>query len=132
MTREDVNFYYDPDEPRSTQDLTASVGSQRHLGASIAEAIGEGLLDVELDTSGLKLLGLELNLLSSIIDGLVNSLSTVLNNVLALLNPILTPVLTLLDGVVLGPLLETLGLQLGYADVQLMSASCDASAKLVY
>lgn len=132
VTRKEVTFDYDPEEPRSTQNLTASVGSQRHLGASIADALAEGLLDVELDTSGLALGGQELTLLSSIIDGLVNSLGALLNGVLALLNPILTPVLTLLDDVVLGPLLAALGLQLGYADVQLMSASCDASAKLVY
>ncbi|MDA7418166.1 pilus assembly protein TadG-related protein [Xenophilus arseniciresistens] len=132
VTRQEVTFDYDPEEPRSTQNLTASVGSQRHLGASIADAIAAGLLDVELDTSGLSLGGADLALLSNIIDGLGNSLGDLLNGVLALLNPVLAPVLTLLDGVLLGPLLEALGLQLGYADVQLMSASCDASAKLVH
>lgn len=124
-------FSYDASIPRTEQNLVASVGSRQALGQSIANAINAGLLDVELDTSGLALLGIELGLVSDIVDGLVNSLATLVSGVLALLNGILMPVLALLDGLVLGPLLELLGVQLGYADVELLSVDCDA-ARLVY
>ncbi|MNW23017.1 hypothetical protein D3C71_2248470 [compost metagenome] len=57
---------------------------------------------------------------------------TIVNGLLGVLNLVLLPVLTALDTAVLGPLLKTLGIQLGYADVQLLSASCDGNARLVY
>lgn len=131
-TRTSQTFRFDPKVPAADQDLVRAVGSEQHLGAAIGSAIGAGKLDVKLDTSGLTVLGIPADGLSSIIDGLVNNLVTIVGGVLGLLNAVLMPVLNLLDGAVLGPLLKTLGLQLGYADVQLLSASCDSGAKLVY
>lgn len=125
-------FRFDPTAPVEAQNLTASVGSEQHLGAAIASAISSGKLDVVLDTSGLTLLGLPVGALSAVVDGLVNSLMAIVNGVLGLVGGVLNPVLSLLDGAVLGPLLRTLGLQLGFADVQLLSANCDGGAKLVY
>lgn len=129
-TPEMVYFLYDDNEDKTDQDLIATVGSQKALGQSIGGAIDDGLLDVELDTSGLTLLGIRAGVLSDIIDELLSSVMTILTSVLSLLNGILMPVLALLDGVVLGPLLEQLGLQLGVADVELLSAHCD-TAQLV-
>jgi uncharacterized membrane protein len=131
-TRTSTTFRFDPQTPVAKQNLLASVGSEQHLGAAIAGAIKGGALDVELDTSGLKILGLDASGLSQLVDGLVNRLAAIVKGVLSLVGAVLDPVLSLLDGAVLGPLLRTLGLQLGFADVQLLSASCDGGAKLVY
>lgn len=117
-------FDYQEGKPSTEQSLTASVGMKKQLGQSIGNAINSGLLEVQLDTSGLKLLGLDLGLLSGIVDGLVNGLLSIVNGLLGILNVVLMPVLALLDGLVLGPLLELLGLQLGYTDVQLLWADC--------
>lgn len=125
-----LSFDYALDKPASQQDLIKSVGSQQYLGASIGNAIDRNLLELELDTSGLKLLGLDLGVLSAVVDGLVNNLVSIVTGLLPVLNLVLKPVLALLDGVVLGPLLSTLGLQIGYADVQLLWADCN-QAQLV-
>ncbi len=121
------SLYYDYEKgkPRTEQALIKSVGMKQQLGQSIGNAINAGLLEVELDTSGLKLLGLDLGLVSSIVDGLVNGLVGIVSGVLGLLNVVLMPVLALLDGVLLGPLLEALGIQVGYADVELLWADCN-------
>lgn len=132
VTKSLVTFGFDPDTPRAEQpDLHASVGTEQHLGAAIGSAISSNLLQAEIDTEGLKLLGLNLNVLSEVVDALVNSIGTILGGVLGLLGLILTPILALLD-TVLGPLLSALGLQLGYTDVQLLSADCAHGARLVY
>ncbi|MNE72541.1 hypothetical protein D3C80_1684950 [compost metagenome] len=68
--------------------------------------------------------------MSNLVDGLVNNITTIAGNLLPLLTPILNPIFTLLDSL-LGPLLKTLGLQIGYADVELLWADCN-SAQLVY
>lgn len=125
-----LSFDYALDKPASQQDLIKSVGSQQYLGASIGNAIDRNLLELELDTSGLKLLGLDLGVLSAVVDGLVNNLVSIVTGLLPVLNLVLKPVLALLDGAVLGPLLSTLGLQIGYADVQLLWADCN-QAQLV-
>lgn len=126
-TPKTVYFLYDESEDRSEQDLIATVGSQKALGKSISGAIEGGLLDLELDTSGSQLLGIDIP--TGVVDKLLNSVIDILNGVLSLLNGILTPVLDLLDSL-LGPLLKALGLQLGFADVELLSATCD-TAQLV-
>ncbi|WP_095948075.1 TadG family pilus assembly protein [Variovorax boronicumulans] len=132
VTRSSLNYRYDPTIPASQQNLTQTVGTEQNLGAAIASAINAGKLDVELDTSGLTLLGLDAGFLSDILDTLVNGLIGIVNGVLGVLNVVLTPVLSLLDTALLAPLLKALGIQLGYADVQLLSASCDGNARLVY
>jgi uncharacterized membrane protein len=132
ITKKLVSFDFDPNTPRAEQPgLVATVGTERHLGAAIGSAINDHLLEVEVDT-GVALLGINLDFLTDIVDGLLNNTIRILNAVLDLVgSSILTPVLGWLDGV-LGPLLSALGLQLGYTDVQLMSADCDNAARLVY
>ncbi|MNL21205.1 hypothetical protein D3C87_1424830 [compost metagenome] len=132
VTRQILDYRYDPTIPASQQDLTHTVGMEKNLGASIASAIGAGKLDVVLDTSELKVVGIPLDVLGGVLDALLNGLIAVLGDVLGLVSSVLTPVLDLLDGALLGPLLKTLGIQIGYADVQLLSASCDGNARLVY
>lgn len=132
ITKSPVIFDFDPNVPRTDQpNLYASVGTEHHLGAAIGSAISRNLLEAEVDTDGLKLLALDLSVLSEIVDTLINSIVKILGGVLGVLGSVLTPILSLLDAA-LGPLLSALGLQLGYTDVQLMSADCDNAARLVY
>ncbi|MFA6615370.1 MAG: hypothetical protein WCS60_04715, partial [Hydrogenophaga sp.] len=132
ITKSPVIFDFDPNVPRTDQpNLYASVGTEHHLGATIGSAISRNLLEAEVDTDGLKLLALDLSVLSEIVDTLINSIVKILGGVLGVLGSVLTPILSLLDAA-LGPLLSALGLQLGYTDVQLMSADCDNAARLVY
>lgn len=119
-TRQTLSYQFDPTIPASQQDLTHTVGTEQNLGAAIVSAIGSGMLKIELATS------------VPILDTIVNGLATIISGVLGALNFILLPVLAQLDSALLAPLLKTLGIQIGYADVQLLSASCDGNARLVY
>jgi len=119
-TRQMLNYRFDPTIPVSQQDLTRTVGTEQNLGAAIVSAIGSGMLKIELATS------------VPILDTVANGLITVIAGVLGVLNVVLVPVLTQLDSALLAPLLKALGIQIGYADVQLLSASCDGNARLVY
>ncbi|CAN7586276.1 TadG family pilus assembly protein [Variovorax paradoxus] len=119
-TRQTLSYRFDPTIPASQQDLTRTVGTEQNLGAAIASAIGSGMLKIELATP------------IPILDTIANGLITVISGVLGALNFILLPVLAQLDSALLAPLLKTLGIQIGYADVQLLSASCDGNARLVY
>lgn len=123
--RKTLSYIFDPNMPASQQNLIQTVGSEQNLGKIIASAINSDAFDVQLNTSGLGLAG-------SILNELLKGLHTIVSGVLNVLSLILTPVLTLLDDELLRPLFKTLGLQLGYADVQLLSASCQGTAKLVY
>jgi uncharacterized membrane protein len=51
---------------------------------------------------------------------------------LATLSTALAPVLTTLDNVLIGPLLQTLGVNIGTAQVNLRSVNCNTAAQLVY
>jgi uncharacterized membrane protein len=51
---------------------------------------------------------------------------------LATLSTALAPVLTMLDNVLIGPLLQTLGVNIGTAQVNLRSVNCNTAAQLVY
>lgn len=119
-----LDFRYSTEDPRSQQDLAKSAGTENQLGAYLRNALSRNLLQFRLDTSGLTLLGIKADYLSSILDGLVNSLSTIVSALLPLLSALLNPIFSLLDSV-LGPLLTTLGLQVGYADVELLWADCN-------
>ena len=131
ITRSSLDYRFDPTIPASEQNLTRTVGTEQKLSAAIASALSSGALDAQLDTSGLTVLGINAGSLSLVLDALVNNLISIVNGVLGVLNVVLTPVLQLLDTAV-APLLKTLGIQIGYADVQLLSASCDGNARLVY
>ena len=113
----------DQARPENSRLLTKSVGSRQQIGKSIANALTPSLLDVDIDTSGLRLLGIKLDLLSDIVDGLLNNVLAIVSALLPILKALLNPVFALLDSV-LGPLLELLGVQIGYADVQLKDINC--------
>lgn len=119
-----LEFRYSTEIPRSDQDLIKTVGSETKLGAALGNAISNNLLQFRLDTSGLTLLGIKLDYLSAIVDALANSLSIIVGVVLSLLSTLLNPIFILLDSL-LGPLLKTLGLQIGYADVELLWTDCN-------
>lgn len=59
-------------------------------------------------------------------------LGPLLSGLTTLLQPVLTPLFDTLDQVLVGPLLDTVGIQVGTADVNLMSVNCNAGAQLVY
>lgn len=119
-----LDFRYSTEVARTEQDLIKTVGSETKLGAALGNAISNNLLQFRLDTSGLTLLGIKLDYLSAIVDALVNSLSIIVGVVLSLLSTLLNPIFILLDSL-LGPLLKTLGLQIGYADVELLWTDCN-------
>lgn len=119
-----LDFKYSTEIPRSQQDLIKTVGSETKLGAALGNALSNNLFQFRLDTSGLSLLGIKLDYLSAIVDALVNSLSIIVGVVVSLLSTLLNPIFILLDSL-LGPLLKTLGLQIGYADVELLWADCN-------
>lgn len=118
-----LDFRYSTETARSEQDLVKTAGTRNQLGSYLGNAFNQNLLQFRLDTSGLSLLGIRLDYLSSILDGLVNSLSAIVSALMPLLSALLAPVFTLLDAL-LGPLLGALGLQVGYADVELLWADC--------
>jgi uncharacterized membrane protein len=59
-------------------------------------------------------------------------LGALLNGLTSLLSPVLVPLFDTLDTQLVSPLLQPLGIELGSADVRLMSVQCDAGAQLVY
>ncbi|WP_329742407.1 hypothetical protein [Dyella sp. A6] len=59
-------------------------------------------------------------------------LGSLLDGVTALLQPVLTPLFDTLDQALIGPLLQTVGIQIGTADVNLMSVNCNPGTRLVY
>ncbi len=124
-----LDYRYATEAARSEQDLVKTAGTRNQLGGYLGNAFNQNLLQFRLDTSGLALLGVRLDDLSSILDALVNSLSTIVSALMPLLSALLTPVFSLLDSL-LGPLLTALGLQIGYADVELLWADC-SPAQLV-
>lgn len=121
-----LEYEYAMDKPYSNQAaaLTKTAGSRQQIGQSIGNALGKNLLDVELDTSGLKLLNIKLDFLTEILNGLVNNVVKIVGGLLPIVRVVLDPILALLDSV-LGPLLQLLGVQIGYADVQLHDIACN-------
>lgn len=121
-----LKFEYATNKPYADQasDLTKSVGSEQQLGQSIGSALTPALMNVEIETSGL-------GIASNIVDALLNNVLEIVTGLLPIVQGLLNPILTLLDSV-LGPLLKLLGLQIGYADVQLLDVNCNNPAQLVY
>jgi hypothetical protein len=130
-----LDFDYTTDKPRSEQNLIGTVGSERQLGKSISNALGNNLLQVKVDTSNVKLLpGLHLPLISDLLNSIVsavvnalqllNNLVTIAMNLVSTLKPVLDLVFDELD-TILGQLLQALGLQIGYADVELLTVDCN-------
>lgn len=129
-TYQQLDFRYATEVARSQQDLVQTAGTENQLGSYLGNAFNRNLVQFRLDTSGLRLAGLNLDFLSSILDGLVNNLSAILSALMPLVSALLTPVFSLLDSL-LAPLLSALGLQVGYADVELLWADCNP-AQLVH
>jgi uncharacterized membrane protein len=88
-----------------------------------------------VDTSNVKLLpGLHLPLISDLLNSIVsavvnalqllNNLVTIAMNLVSTLKPVLDLVFDELD-TILGQLLQALGLQIGYADVELLTVDCN-------
>lgn len=110
-------------------DPTLPIGQQAGMTWSTADSPAIGLGNVissllgstNLQTSD-TLLGTPLGI----------DLGALLNGLTSLLSPVLVPLFDTLDTQLVSPLLQPLGIELGSADVRLMSVRCDAGAQLVY
>ncbi|QEE25870.1 hypothetical protein CS053_16165 [Rhodanobacter glycinis] len=117
---EPLTFNVDPTVPISQQsDMTQTAGasSSSILGSAISSLLGSTTLQTTVTLLNLVPVSLPLNVLTP----LLGTLSTALN-----------PVLSSLDSLLVAPLLQTVGLQIGTADVNLRSVNCNAGAQLVY
>jgi len=76
--------------------------------------------------------GSQASLLGGLLSTLISSLATILTNLLGVLNPLLSPIVTALDSSLIAPLLQVLGINIGAADVNLLSVNCNTGVQLVY
>lgn len=118
-TKADVPMSQQPSQPWSVdtgQDLLAS---------AFTAVLSPNLLHAKLELDGLGLLG-------NVVAALVNSLAPIVTAVFGVISPVLMPVFETLDEALVGPLLRILGIDIGAADVNLLSVNCDTGVELVY
>lgn len=124
----------DPETPVSDQHLQADISSNQDILASVSRGLltpGNITLDEKV-IRDLRILGIQANLLSNIVNGLLGALNVLVSWLVGLLGSILTPVFSLLDQLVLGPLLGLLGIDVGNAQVRLLDVRCNGNVRLVY
>ena len=111
-----LTFSVDPTIPVSQQSgMTQTAGtSSAVLGNLIGSLLGSTSLNVTIN-----LLGLPINLAP-------------VASLLATLSTALAPVLSSLDTLLVGPLLQALGINIGTAQVSLLSVNCNTTPQLVY
>ena len=116
-----------PGTPVSEQvGMTWTTQTGTTLLTSLLQAVtNPALLNIRPDPNQASALG---GLLST----LLGDLATILTNLLGVLGPLLSPVLSTIDSALIGPLLHVLGINVGAADVNLLSVNCNAGAQLVY
>ena len=110
-----LTFSVDPTVPIAQQpNMTQTAGtSSEILGTLIGSLLGSTSLKTTVNLGGA-------------------SLSLPVAPLLATLSAALAPVLSALDSALLGPLLQTLGVNIGTAQVNLRSVNCNTAAQLVY
>ena len=110
-----LTFSVDPTVPIAQQpNMTQTAGtSSELLGTLIGSLLGSTSLKTTVNLGGA-------------------SLSLPVAPLLATLSAALAPVLSALDSALLGPLLQTLGVNIGTAQVNLRSVNCNTAAQLVY
>ncbi len=121
------DFLVDPDVPifqQTGMSWTLDTG-QNLLGSALTAVVSPDVLHARLKLEGLGLAG-------NVVGALVNNLIPIVTGVLGTLGPVLLPMFEALDTALIGPLLRTLGADVGAADVNLMSVNCDTGAHLVY
>lgn len=120
-------FQIDPQTPIAQQpELSWSVDTGQDLLASALSALfTPNVLKARLELGGLGLAG-------NVVAALVNNLTPIVTSVLSVLAPVLSPVFTTLDSALVGPLLHVLGIDVGAADVHMMSVQCNSGVELVY
>lgn len=128
------SFHIIPDKPASKQTgMTWSMDTGQQLLASALSALfTSDLLHVKLKFQDLNVVGIDLGVVGQIVEAVVNNLTPIVTTLLGILKPVLDPVFTALDQAVLGPLLKGLGVNVGAADVNLISVNCDTGVQLVY
>lgn len=120
-------FQVDPRTPiaqQSGMSWSADTG-QDLLASALSGLFTPNVLKASLELGGLGLAG-------NVVAGLVNNLTPIVTGVLGALTPVLAPVFTTLDTTLVGPLLHLLGIDVGAADVHLMSVQCNNGVQLVY
>lgn len=125
-----LDFYYDDQKSRSSQDLIQTVGMSDGLGGSIGNIFKKDTIGFYLDIKKIAILGVNVPGTKALQDGINDLIDLILNGLLPLISSVLKPLLNALDGALLGPLLRLLGIQIGYADVELLWAKC-SSGQLV-
>lgn len=70
--------------------------------------------------------------LGGLLSTLLGALATILTTLLGVLGPLLSPILSTLDTALIDPLLHVLGINIGAADVNLLSVNCNTGVQLVY
>ena len=110
-----LTFSVDPTVPIAQQpNMTQTAGtSSELLGTLIGSLLGSTSLKTTVNLGGA-------------------SLSLPVAPLLATLSAALAPVLSALDSALVGPLLQTLGVNIGTAQVNLRSVNCNTAAQLVY
>lgn len=110
-----LTFSVDPTVPIAQQpNMTQTAGtSSAVLGTLIGSLLGSTSLRTTLTLAGA-------------------SVPLPVAPLLATLSAALAPVFSALDSALVGPLLQTLGIDIGTAQVNLRSVNCDTSAQLVY
>lgn len=110
-----LTFSVDPTVPIAQQpNMTQTAGtSSAVLGTLIGSLLGSTSLKTTLTLAGV-------------------SVSLPVAPLLATLSAALAPVFSALDSALVGPLLQTLGINIGTAQVNLRAVNCDTSAQLVY
>jgi len=110
-----LTFSVDPTVPIAQQpNMTQTAGtSSEILGTLIGSLLGSTSLKTTVNLGGA-------------------SLSLPVAPLLATLSAALAPVLSALDSALVGPLLQTLGVNIGTAQVNLRSVNCNTAAQLVY
>lgn len=118
-------FHVDPSTPVGQQaGMTWSADTGQTLLETVSSLFTGNLLHAKL-VVGLGLLG-------DVIETLVNNILSIVTALLGILNPLLQPVFKPLDQALVGPLLHLLGIDIGAADVNLLSVNCDTGVELVY
>lgn len=119
-----LEFDYDYNKPRSSQELIKSVGMGQSLGGAIANIFRSDSVGFFINIKKVEVLGINVPGTKALQDGINDLMRFILSGLLPLISAVLAPILDILDGILLGPLLKLLGVQIGYADVELLWANC--------
>ncbi|GGB97865.1 membrane protein [Oxalicibacterium flavum] len=124
-----IEYLVNPERPVLEQNLYTDISSNTNLLQSIRQGLlapGNLVID-ENAIKNLSILGIDLSALQTIVNALLGQINTITAWLIGLLGTLLGPVFNLLDSLVLSPLLDALGINIGNAQVHLIDVKCGAS-----